>query len=98
MGEDIDNVICTINGTEYKDGDKCNNNDWKLDEINCEEQEKNYQATCQFYKYGPTTEATYMQIYNLFGFFWGLFFLEALDQMVLGESYERFVRKRALVK
>ena len=28
-----------------------------------------------------------MQIYNLFGFFWGLFFLEALDQMVLAGAF-----------
>ena len=28
-----------------------------------------------------------MQIYNLFGFFWGLFFIEALDQMVLAGAF-----------
>ena len=44
-------------------------------------------VTCEFYKFGPTTEASYMQVYNLFGFFWGLFFLEALDQMVLAGAF-----------
>ena len=45
------------------------------------------QASCQFYRYGQTTEGLYMQIYNLFGFFWGLFFIEALDQMVLAGAF-----------
>lgn len=45
------------------------------------------EAHCQFYKYGATSQGTYMQIYNLFGFFWGLFFLEALDQMVLAGAF-----------
>ena len=69
------------NGTVIKDGDTCN----QTEVYTCTE--TNMQASCQFYRYGQTTEGLYMQIYNLFGFFWGLFFIEALDQMVLAGAF-----------
>ena len=75
---------CTLSGgneTVIKDGDTCN----QTEVYTCIE--TNIQASCQFYRYGQTTEGLYMQIYNLFGFFWGLFFIEALDQMVLAGAF-----------
>ena len=73
---------CTVgNGTKLENGEKCDQNTT----YTCEE--NNVEAVCQFYKYGPTSEGSFMQIYNLFGFFWGLFFLEALDQMVLAGAF-----------
>jgi len=69
------------NGTEIKDGRQCFNENQTL---TCAD---GTGVTCEFYKFGPKTEATYMAIYNLFGFFWGLFFLEALDQMVLSGAF-----------
>merc|ERR1712141_633436 len=78
---------CTdYNGTEIKDGEKCNKDEFDMTEVTCEGGNL-VDVSCDFYKYGPTTEATYLQIYNLFGFFWGLFFLEALDQMVLAGAF-----------
>ena len=71
---------CTdYNGTEIKDGEKCNKDEFDMTEVTCEGNLV-VDVSCDFYKYGPTTEATYLQIYNLFGFFWGLFFLEALGK------------------
>ena len=63
------------------DGQEC----YVQGKISCNE--TNVEAVCQFYRYGQTSEGLYMQIYNLFGFFWGLFFLEALDQMVLAGAF-----------
>ena len=74
-----------LNATyEIKDGQDCEYDEDENGIIQCEN-ERN--ASCIFYKYGPTREATYFQVYNLFGFFWGLFFLEALDQMVLAGAF-----------
>ena len=70
---------CTnSNGTNIKDGEKCNKDEFDTTEVTCDG--NLVDVSCDFYKYGPTTEATYLQIYNLFGFFWGLFFLEALGK------------------
>ena len=79
---------CIYNATHFfKDEDKCEYEDFENGIIQCENGKNGKNATCIFYKYGPTTEATYFQVYNLFGFFWGLFFLEALDQMVLAGAF-----------
>ena len=75
---------CENNGTVIEDGHECNYDDFGVNGtmiVKCGAED--VRATCDFYKFGPTTEATYLGIYNLFGFFWGLFFLEAFDQMVL---------------
>ena len=75
---------CENNGTVIEDGHECNYDDFGVNGtmiVKCDGED--VRATCDFYKFGPTTEATYLGIYNLFGFFWGLFFLEAFDQMVL---------------
>jgi len=76
---------CTLsNGTQLHDGDTCYN---QSEVITCTNTDIQVTASCQFYRYGQTTEGLYMQIYNLFGFFWGLFFIEALDQMVLAGAF-----------
>ena len=36
---------------------------------------------CQFFRYGPSTFAQVLQLINLFGIFWGVFFMEALGQV-----------------
>ena len=36
---------------------------------------------CQFFRYGPSTFAQALQLINLFGIFWGVFFMEALGQV-----------------
>ena len=64
---------------------------WKEDD-ECEIETFNCNTTCptsrcEFFRYGPTKEANYLQIYNLFGLFWGMFFVSALDQMVLAGAF-----------
>lgn len=46
-------------------------------------------VTCQciFYKLGPNDEKNYLQIYNIFGLFWGLCFVAALGEMVLAGAF-----------
>ena len=36
---------------------------------------------CHFFRYGPSTLAELLQLVNLFGIFWGVFFMEALGQV-----------------
>lgn len=83
---DLDQDKCNYNGTEWKKGDRCDPDGF--DAFQCEvDGSTTVEVTCQFHKYGPTSEAVYMQIYNLFGFFWYLFFLSALDEMVLAGAF-----------
>ena len=77
---------CLVNGTKIVDGSECDGNQTLYCDKDTDDTEVDV-VTCEFYKFGPTTEASYMQVYNLFGFFWGLFFLEALDQMVLAGAF-----------
>ena len=45
------------------------------------------QVGCQFFRYGPSTFAQVLQLINLFGIFWGIFFMEALGQLVLAGAF-----------
>ena len=42
---------------------------------------------CIFYKLGPNELENYLQIYNIFGLFWGLCFVSALGEMVLAGAF-----------
>ena len=42
---------------------------------------------CVFYKLGPNELENYLQIYNIFGLFWGLCFVSALGEMVLAGAF-----------
>jgi len=42
---------------------------------------------CHFFRYGPTTMASAFQLLNLFGIFWGIFFVEAFGQLVLAGAF-----------
>eukprot|EP00092_Neocalanus_flemingeri_P031507 GFUD01034217.1.p1 GENE.GFUD01034217.1~~GFUD01034217.1.p1 ORF type:complete len:528 (-),score=116.65 GFUD01034217.1:464-2047(-) len=42
---------------------------------------------CVFYKLGPNELQNYLQIYNVFGLFWGLCFVSALGEMVLAGAF-----------
>ena len=77
-----ENSCKLANGTELTDGAECFHEN---ETLSCTDPDT--PVYCEFYKFGPKTEATYMAVYNLFGFFWGLFFLEALDQMVLAGAF-----------
>ncbi|XP_046448873.1 choline transporter-like protein 2 isoform X1 [Daphnia pulex] len=44
-------------------------------------------AICKFFETGGNFYVTVLQIYNLFGLFWGLFFVSALSEMVLAGAF-----------
>jgi len=62
-----------------KDGDECNPETFSVDE-NCP-------AECIFRKMSVPDEMNYLQLYNLLGLFWGLFFASALGEMVLAGGF-----------
>jgi len=42
---------------------------------------------CQFFEYGGNPHIFRLQIYNIFGLFWGLFFVSAMAEMVLAGAF-----------
>jgi len=44
-------------------------------------------CSCTFYKFTPSDLNLYLQIYNLFALFWGVFFATALGEMVLAGGF-----------
>ena len=57
-------------------GEKCDPD--QFNETSCE---------CIFYKLGPNERENYLQIYSVFGLFWGLCFVAALGEMVLAGAF-----------
>lgn len=45
------------------------------------------EARCDFFKYGTTSLANYLQIFNVFGLLWGLFFVSAMEEMVMAGAF-----------
>lgn len=67
-------------------GDECDVNSFTPFNCNITKKKSNdvvREVNCIFFKYGPTDTANAFQFYNIFGLLWGLFFLAALDEMVL---------------
>ena len=50
-------------------------------------QESDCSAHCMFFKFGPTTMATYFQLYNIFGVTWLLFMVSAFNEMVMAGAF-----------
>ena len=71
------NMTCTNpeTGKPYYANEQCDQNAFSCPA--CPE------ATCVFHKFGPSVLESWFQVYNLFGLFWFLFFIEALGEMVL---------------
>jgi choline transporter-like protein 2/4/5 len=44
-------------------------------------------ATCQFFSYEKEQYVDYLHAFNIFGLFWGLFFVSALGQMILAGTF-----------
>lgn len=44
-------------------------------------------VTCQFTRYVKAQDASWMQWYNLFGLYWGLFFASAMAEFVLAHAF-----------
>ena len=66
---------------EYRVGDACDPAEFNKT-CHCD------QVRCQFTKY--TRAASWMQWYNLFGFYWGMFFVSALSEMVLAGAFAQW--------
>ena len=48
------------------------------------------QVQCQFTRYVKAEEASWMQWYNLFGLYWGLFFASALGELILAGVFAKW--------
>jgi len=46
-----------------------------------------YTAGCAIYGLNSSNVITYLQLYNLFGFFWGVWFISGLSQMILAGTF-----------
>jgi len=66
-----------------RNGEECDPDNFASDS-SCE-QDKN--STCIFYKFTPSDTNNYLQLYNIFGLFWGMFFASAFGEMVLAGGF-----------
>ena len=64
-----------------QDGDVCDPGTFN----NCLNTCKN--ASCQFFSYEKEQYVDYLHAVNIFGLFWGLFFVSALGEMVLAGTF-----------
>lgn len=76
----MDGCNCTTNTSTYKD-DVCDPGTFK----DCLNMCKN--ASCQFFSYEKEQYVDYLHAVNIFGLFWGLFFVSALGEMVLAGTF-----------
>ena len=67
---------------EYRIGDACDPAEFNKTCSACAE------VRCQFTKY--TRAASWMQWFNLFGLYWGMFFVSALSEMVLAGAFAQW--------
>ncbi|CAG2068295.1 unnamed protein product, partial [Timema podura] len=44
-------------------------------------------VSCQFFRYQTPRTIDYLHAVNIFGFFWGLFFVSALGEMILAATF-----------
>jgi choline transporter-like protein 2/4/5 len=44
-------------------------------------------AVCQFFSYEKDKYVDYLHAFNIFGIFWGLFFVSALGEMILAATF-----------
>ncbi|KAJ1520727.1 hypothetical protein ONE63_003822 [Megalurothrips usitatus] len=65
------------------DGDTCEPKDFNVDCITC----VNRGATCQFVRYNPPEYMKWLQVYNIFGAIWALFFISGMAQMILAATF-----------
>ena len=45
------------------------------------------EAQCVFSKYGPSTITSWLQLLNLIGLFWLIFFLSAMGEMIMAGAF-----------
>lgn len=88
--------LATCGGPQFKVVDLCDdmtcintetNQPYRVNEV-CEPSTFNCttvcpQAKCVFYKFGPSSLESGLQVYNMFALFWLVFFVQAMGEMVL---------------
>jgi choline transporter-like protein 2/4/5 len=76
---EMSNCICTTNNGTYKDGDVCNPSTFGKCLNSCN-------ANCTL-SHEKEQYVDYLHAFNIFGLFWGLFFVSALGQMILAGTF-----------
>lgn len=64
-------------GVAYSGNDTCTMDEFKSCASNCSA------ASCNFVRYTKSSDISWMQVFNLFGFYWGVFFFAAFGELVL---------------
>jgi choline transporter-like protein 2/4/5 len=76
----MDNCNCTTNSSAYEDGGVCNPSTFEECLNNCS-------ASCMLQSHEKEQYIDYLHALNIFGVFWGLFFVSALGQMILAGTF-----------
>jgi len=77
---------CDVNGKDFEEHDKCKPEEF-VNATSTDCPDLRMDTACMFYKYGPTNETLVMQVYNLFGLLWMLFFFSAMGEMILAGAF-----------
>lgn len=72
---------CNTSSGTYKDGSVCDPDTFEDCLKNCSN------AYCQFSHHTTRQYVDYLHAFNIFGLFWGLFFVSALGQMILAGTF-----------
>jgi hypothetical protein len=51
-------------------------------------------ATCQFVRYSKNKDFSWLQLVNVFGLYWGVFFFSAYSQIVLAGVFAQVQKNR----
>ncbi|KAJ9576462.1 hypothetical protein L9F63_006675, partial [Diploptera punctata] len=73
-----ENCVCN----NIKDGDRCDANNFAVCTDLCGDN-----STCQISYYEKPKYTDYLHAYNIFGIFWGLFFISGLGDMILAGTF-----------
>lgn len=77
----MDNCTCTTPNGTYKNGYVCDPETFSDCNRTC------VSAVCQFFSYEKEKYVDYLHAFNIFGIFWGLFFVSALGEMILAGTF-----------
>jgi len=80
----MDDCNCSVNGTVYRNGDVCDPDTFYNTFEDCL---NDCNASCVFFSHEKEKYVDYLHAFNIFGVFWGLFFVSALGQMVLAGTF-----------
>jgi len=73
-----------IGCASFKSNDTCTVEEFSLCASQCKE------ATCQFSRYVKNKDFSWLQVVNVFGFYWGIFFFSAYSELVLAGIFSQW--------